>query len=113
MDVATFQFTLSRGERPNKPVYFIYGKDISIHALTWRATGAIMFINVFGKISIHALTWRATYIRNKLHPSSKISIHALTWRATPYSEPSPISVTFQFTLSRGERRTGLSSKLVR
>ena len=34
---------------------------VSIHALTWRATVALMYMRNMLLVSIHALTWRATY----------------------------------------------------
>ena len=99
-----FQFTLSRGERLRFTYYGSGSQDISIHALTWRATFFRMVSTslrchfnsrshvesdyvgadtpVTYNISIHALTWRATRRGSQDSRDRLISIHALTWRAT-------------------------------
>ncbi len=57
---AIFQSTLSRRERPGDDDLLSELKEISIHALTKRATGEYTHKVSDGKISIHALTKRAT-----------------------------------------------------
>ena len=56
----SFQFTLSRGERHIPDDIKLKLFNISIHALTRRATSSCFLNSVFLAISIHALTRRAT-----------------------------------------------------
>ena len=55
-------------------------------------------------ISIHAPAWGATKARADINTALEISIHAPAWGATPRVLISLISVKFQSTLPRGERR---------
>ena len=99
-----FQSTLSRGERPYWRVYNDWFRDISIHALTRRAAVTRTTTGVLFIISIHALTRRAAMGSLLWRPVIKISIHALTRRAA--RRPIALThcyLTFQSTLSRGER----------
>ena len=99
-----FLSTPSHGGRRYRDGRFYRYNEISIHALTWRATTVAMALDLDWGISIHALTWRATgsvgsvnvivrFLSTPSHggrpfhqhfnsSSHTISIHALTWRAT-------------------------------
>ena len=102
--IKKFQSTLSRRERRIHRGQLTQSRQISIHALTKRATKTLFdylteekFQSTLSRrerpvkwdedqkkvaISIHALTKRATLTKKYLESEGKISIHALTKRAT-------------------------------
>ena len=63
-------------------MYVVLKYQVSIHALTRRATFSLIMYDGLKCVSIHALTRRATNGSVLLAPRSRVSIHALTRRAT-------------------------------
>ena len=55
---------------------------ISTHALTWRATAAGLYHQLYTLISTHAPHMEGDNQLVKQHVKAGISTHALTWRAT-------------------------------
>ena len=105
MPPVLFQSTPSRGGRPYHVLYIFAPQQISIHALTRRATDEIVPYVNNPRISIHALTRRATSIGGFFMLKRSISIHALTRRATCLSwTMRPWRKRFQSTPSRGGRQ---------
>ena len=121
-----FQSTLSRGERLLYVIHLHQPPSISIHALTRRAAIVHRCFKKGTFISIHALTRRAArpafiprhkyiYFNPRSHEESGIvlcSWHGIVGNFNPRShEESGIhntyklsdGITFQSTLSRGER----------
>ena len=76
---------------------------VSIHALTRRATGQQNIRFAACGVSIHALTRRATNSRGRKPAARWVSIHALTRRATYKVQGQLVAELFQSTPSRGGR----------
>ena len=76
-----FQFTRARGARRD-PAPRLFGRWVSIHARTGRATGERQGHGLRGGVSIHARTGRATSASKNTRPRTRVSIHARTGRAT-------------------------------
>ena len=95
--------TPSHGGRlpPRQPLRPI--REISTHALTWRATGLDVALTGSDTISTHALTWRATRYAKNNQITLEISTHALTWRATSFDSSSSCPTVFLPTPSHGGR----------
>ena len=76
---------------------------VSIHALTRRATVATAQFSNKQNVSIHALTRRATFPYTFTQINQTVSIHALTRRATEQTRVPKEQRKFQSTPSRGGR----------
>ena len=106
-----FQSTPSRGGRQALWERGTRKTQVSIHALTRRATYPRSPTCVQGCVSIHALTRRATCACLILTSCKRVSIHALTRRATSISPNQQQRKPFQSTPSRGGRHDDAADML--
>ena len=77
-----FQFTLPRGERLIRPVRYLQGRKVSIHAPTRGATWKGAEVKDHLNVSIHAPTRGATPQSYLTTTGCTVSIHAPTRGAT-------------------------------
>ena len=85
---------------------FFETKQVSIHALAWRATRSLAVILAALNCFNSRPRMEGDDCRRECMPDiKKVSIHALAWRATLTATTSPSGqAVFQFTPSHGGRR---------
>ena len=69
-------------ERDGEMLWYMSGKSISTHTLTWSVTLLVCLCCYISGISTHTLTWSVTEKYFGVNVIATISTHTLTWSVT-------------------------------